>query len=671
MKKQYQLTYTVAAIVATMFFIFLPYVQSGARTARAATVISTNYEQNNVLDDLESATFGGESLDLSLYNFDESKNVQIVSFVEFCYSFQSDNQQDYGLYVYIYNPRGYDFTKNQSLNKIQFRAGVNDSLHYNKYPLKYLNRSEKAGFEGLFYKFKIVLTETQRKAILAQLNSTERIYEVTGVELYSSGANATEYKISNTYYYSGYAEGYGSSSASRNTLKCRSEGLDLSLSLEVHPVQYRPKGSSGGDPNTQDILYSVYFSIPNTIINEYGGLSAVHATWLNATTAPIWVTGNSEVYETLNTFLWEEGGYTDYYHNYNYPSYALIPDAELEIHDYVWTEGGYCDQISSDYYSYNTGGYLPAYRVNKSHFGDDSRYKEFKYGYFGRNVEYISYLFYAENGNADNYVVPASEVLEHIKRYTDYNFSLEPVNNAPFSNYNSFIKSLEDKSVAGKYNKNLFASVDEEFTDINIKATDKYTLTSETWGQSFWEQMFGGSHVIDAEVFKNIKAIQQIKTSDIKGSVETTCKNLYLEERDYDEFISFYNSATAHGETVYLFRYYQDKYTSIEVTECARKSDSEGDYLNILDTNAYRAQMVVQLDFDIIDVTCRKGNVTTVIGIISSPQDIVPDTTPPLYPNPEPVVISDWWKYALGIAAALVVAYIIIRVISTKKAGSR
>jgi len=63
------------------------------------------YEQTNVLDDLTSATINGEPFSLEKYPFDATKPTQVLSFVEYCYSFYEDKQDNYGLYVYVYNPR--------------------------------------------------------------------------------------------------------------------------------------------------------------------------------------------------------------------------------------------------------------------------------------------------------------------------------------------------------------------------------------------------------------------------------------------------------------------------------------------------------------------------------------------------------------------------------------
>ena len=62
---------------------------------KAETALS--YEQTNVLEDLTNATIGGEKFSLQDYNFDARKDTQVISFVEYCYSFYEDRQENYGL----------------------------------------------------------------------------------------------------------------------------------------------------------------------------------------------------------------------------------------------------------------------------------------------------------------------------------------------------------------------------------------------------------------------------------------------------------------------------------------------------------------------------------------------------------------------------------------------
>ena len=258
-------------------------------------------DSSNVMDDLQSSTVDGEPFDLRDYAFDENAETNVFAFAEYCYSFYSNLQGNYGLYVYVHNPRGLTFNLNSTRNTIQFRAGEQE--HSAKYSLLYLNQCEIPNYEGLFLKFKVYLTGEQKADILASLNSAERIYDVTEIELVTADTGEVEnYNVSTNYYYSGYAAGYGSDPNAENTLSIKSEQADT-LSLVPHATAYRPDGTNGKNDYTQDSLHSVYFAVPNEFIEMYGEMSAVHARWLDAVLKPILVTGNQAAYNAISEYI--------------------------------------------------------------------------------------------------------------------------------------------------------------------------------------------------------------------------------------------------------------------------------------------------------------------------------------------------------------------------------
>lgn len=563
--------------------------------------VQSKYENTNVLNNLKGSTIGGKEFDLKDYPHNSNGKPQVISFIEFCYSYYTEKQADYGLYIYVYNPQDIAFDMSSGRNKIQFTYGAVQS--YSKYALEFINYSAEAGYEGRFWKFKIKLTDEQRIAILREVDEAERIYKVSGIELSYKNV-VTEYPSGQTYTYKGYALGYGSELAQSDTLSCKVDGLEKYLSLDVHSTFFRGRGTNG-KKYIQDTLHSVYFSVPNEIIDEYGKMSAVHATWLNAYTAPALVTGNSGYYETMLNHIGEDTGLPETYGDLKF-KYSFRTEEDL-----VDTSIG-----GVHFSGYHSGYNYPSKLSSK----------------ITNHILVLNWLFKAENGDADTYDVPSEKILDYMQRYSAQHGG-ELVNN--------------------RYSKVLFDSVDDKFTDINIHADETYSLTSEVISKSFWEKVFGGSHVEEVEEFNNIKAIEAVDYNDIANleSVQV-CKKYYVDDSDYNEFSDFCKTSKRKNETVYLFRYKQSEYFSAEVYEGAWKEkwvlNTGGvaiapgyvySYENS-DTNAFLMQQWVQLDFDIIDLTFTKDCVDTVIPVIMSPMDIVAD-------GDHPVITTDDNKFSL------------------------
>ena len=581
------------------------------------------YEQTNVMDDLKGSTINGKEFSLVDYNFNAYKETQMISFVEYCYSFYQNMQDNYGLYVYVYNPKGIDFSSNSPLNKIQMAYGLDASQGYVKYSLQFLNCSMEPNYEGLFYKFKVVLTGAQKQELLRNLNSTDRVYRVSGIELIEQGElNATEYSISTIYHFSGYAAGYGSDPTAGNTLECNSEQGEV-LTLNVHPTVYRPEGLNGKNEYTQDSLHSVYFAIPNDVIARYGGMTAVHAQWLNAVLAPALVTGNEDVYNEIKQYLGQYMYGGDYWYwsdkdkNNDMP-YELIASRRMGAVENT--------ELSMPRWAYN------ANEIYRGGFDDPPT----------RYINYLYMLFYTGGGtdSADSYTVSSETIMQVLKESAD--------------KYGGYL-------VNGKYSSKMFDSFDTEFTEVNIRADETYELTNTIIDRNWWDRIWGSKGKVTTTTFDNIPAIYAVQESDMSGTPEEICQRLYISKADYTDFKYFYNS-NKNLCTVYLFRYQSSDYIAMEAG--AWKTDHgsfwEGDGIiktykpERIDTNNYFFQETVNLDFDIIDITFSNGSVDTVIPVVSNPIDVIPDATPPV------LTISDKGPNWLLIIAALIALIILI-----------
>ena len=380
----------------------------------------------------------------------------------------------------MHNPRGLTFNLNSTRNTIQFRAGEQE--HSAKYSLLYLNQCEIPNYEGLFLKFKVYLTGEQKADILASLNSAERIYDVTEIELVTADTGEVEnYNVSTNYYYSGYAAGYGSDPNAENTLSIKSEQADT-LSLVPHATAYRPDGTNGKNDYTQDSLHSVYFAVPNEFIEMYGEMSAVHARWLDAVLKPILVTGNQAAYNAISEYIGKDitADGTDLGYFY------------LGAHR-TYTVAGLSTTGHSYGYSYNNAG---VWMNNVT-----------THDYYGDTVNPLYYIFNSGDStdSADNYTVSSEDLTAELKKSKEL-FGGELVND--------------------RYSRIIFESVADEWTDKNIERETEYPLTSEIISQTWWEKLWGNSHVESSETFDGIQAIYAVDTKYRNGFMYrlATCK---------------------------------------------------------------------------------------------------------------------------------------------------
>lgn len=613
--------------------IFVATVFSGwgiASTAYAESDdVQTRYEKTNVLDNLKGSVIGGKEFDINDFSHDSTGRPQIISFVEFCYSYYADKQSDYGLYVYVYNPQDTAIDINTERNKIQLTYG--DKAGYSKYVLKFINYSNEPGYEGRFYKFKIKLSLAERNSILNTVKPDRRIYKVSGIEL-SVKNKVTEYTCAQMYTYTGFALGYGSELADSDTLSCIVDGFDKYLTLDVRSTFWRPDGTHA-DLHSRDTLHSVYFAVPNEIVEEYGEMTGVHATWLNAQTAPIIVTGNKKVYNAIEPYIakHQDAGSSEKYPENKTLNYALVTDSDMTHYGH----GHYGTLAYNVWTTTDTGSTKKCYE---------------------RIIYELRYLFYAENGNADKYTLPSERLLGDEK-------------NGIKGWLETYTEKFGGEKINNRYSKDLFDQVDDEFTEVNITANDSFRLTDVNTTDNWWGWLFGAGSdkIVSGTNTYDISAIQKVTLADFNAYSDKSIfsDKFFIDKADYEELREYVTEAAANKETVYLFRYYQSIYDSQEAREFKFVEDwamSRGTFGNYeeLDTNAYIAQMWIQLDFDIIDLTFTKDGVVTIIPVIMSPMDIAADAAPPVYTTGDNEGLT-WWQILLAILLGILVFILLLK----------
>lgn len=594
-------------------------VVSAAPDIAYAAGSELSYDKTNVMDDLTSSTVNGQPFDVKDYPYDEDSQAQIVNFVEYCYSYKGNMQSNYGLYVYVYNPQGLNISTNTKSNKIQMAVSYDSDGNpndYAKFDLLFLSKSEDSNYKNLFYKFKVADREINGTTFKDRVNSNERRYDVSGVELMEYGkVNAVEYSCGGSYIFTGYAEGYGPDPAAKSTLTSTVRELETIL-LDVRGTNYRTESSSAGKDH-QNQLESVYFSVDNDILERYGKLQKVKAEWYEYKTAPIVTISDKGIYDTLNGYVGKNiGEHTDSLRYSLGYGRNVISSPGSTVITYDW--------------SYNVDCYS---NVGLSTFVVDSY----------DICEMLSYLFYTGGTSVSDYTIPSDTLKQWIYGYDKSNSKgYLPIKDGQIS-ADLFLDTVDQNRTRG-------------YNCVEIDASEKYDLLSYTANHGFWDKVcdYGffatlfGKVPTDENVF-GIEPIYAVTDTDMSYDDEGIAKTLLISESDVDEFKEYYDNAKKQDKTTFLFRFAVTDYFAGDVD--IEDSQSENGLL-IKDT-AYMAQETVFLDFDIIQLTFNRDGVYHVIPVVSSPVDVVGAITPPVEFEG-----YDWWKIVL--AVILIVLLLII-----------
>lgn len=587
----------------------------------ASNSTGLSFESSNVLDDLFSSTVNGLPFDIKNFPFNEKSSIQILNFVEFCYTYKESKKDDFGLYVYVYNPQGLDIDKTSKQNKIQL-ATYSDEFgeHYDKFQLQFINEAEQSNYKGLFYKYKIVDKKgADGKTLIDRVNSNERVYKVSGIELLTKGnTNATEYGVGGKYKFSGYAKGYGPDVNAESNLVCSVENLET-LSLEVHHTNYRTGVSSLGADHYNEVN-TVYFAVPNRIFKEYGNLQKIRAEWWEYKTKMAAITSNYDYYK--NTLLPYTGTYTGEYNssvdNYLYSGYYGQSGMGYANHYFDWT--------------YNKDLSMKSSLMFTQTYHSDKVSDIMPYAFYSPAVDVDSvFKFLYSDPIAGS--VDSTQVAEWI-----YNYSNDLGHGYIDCNGRKISKDLfEDDVDSGR---------DMGYNDKTIDLGDTFDLNSydsnHNWWNKFWD--YGFSWPDTSEQYSDVAPIYELKECDLSGSDADISKRLLINSDDVDELKDFFGAAEKNDERVILFRFANTDYY------CAPAFAPH--VQNITKTDTYVAQQTVFLDFDIIELTFNKDGVYHVIPVVSSPMDIVNGFTPP---PPK----FEWWKVILALLI-LVLLFVLI-----------
>ena len=626
----------VVAMAMVLFALF----SASSTVAYAADDGCIGFDNTNVLDDLSSSTANGKAFDIKNYPFNENGEVQIISFIEYCYSYKANLRDHYGLYIYIYNPQGLNLSTDTKQNKIQMAVSYDaegNPNDYEKFSLEFCSKVESGNYKNLFYKYKVIDREINGTTFDERVNSNERRYDVSGVELTTYGAqNATEYHVGTTYRFTGFAEGYGPDETAKSTLDSEIEKIET-VELSVKHTFYRSETSALGAGH-QNQLDTVYFSVPKSYIEEYGRLQRIKAEWYEYKTKEILVTSNTVFYNAASPYIGVKLGTT--------PNQYGLYEYVKEIGYSLGIGAGKAGDMYVAQWGWNLGT-----------------------GYFHVPTNVLYYMFLVDDiEKYDPYAetvtiggVQSNDLYQYIKNYRKtYTSGRLPIKDGTISAdlFESDIDaSRKMDNESGKIQ--LGYSYYDFDADVDLQTLSSWSETSP----SFWDNWlnFGlGAAFMGGpdEESRTVAPIQILKASDMTGTNTEIAERLLVNINDVDAIKTEYNNAvTINGandeeKVVVLFRFATSDYYSEAVDIIEPKAGfmwSDKHY----EGQAYIAQESVFFDFDIIQLTFNQEGVYTVIPVVSSPIDVVNDITPPVNMPEE----MDWWQIIL---ALILIVFLII-----------
>lgn len=621
MQKINKFTYTIAAIFAVIVFIISSLWGGGAAVVHAATSTTTEFEKQSVMDDLKTATINGKPFNTLNYPYDSTgviKHPEILTVIEYCYSIRAAQRENYGVYIYFYNPQALNISTASRANKITL--GVKYSTDkdgnisvddYEKFDLQFCSKSD-GDYRDLFYKFKVIdhKSTVDGKTVAERVNSNARRYDISEVELMTVGDNnATAYTVGGSYIFTGYARGYGVDQNAESTLACEWKELET-VTLDVHHTFYRTVTSSKGS-GYQNQIDTVYFSVPQSLLDKYGKLQRIKAEWYEYKTQDIVVTSNSDFYNAASPYVGVNiGGSPNQTGQYPYNE-----DVGYSLGQNAGDAGG---GLQAAQWGWNLGeGYL--------HIPAPILYYLFK-------VDNISeYDPYADIVNIGG--VESNALYERIKSYNkSFDKGTLPIKDGTIS-ADLFTDDIDDyRKMDTEYGKiqqgysyyDFDADVDLQHLSSWQESDPSFWDNWVNWG--LWDTIFGN---IPQEESRTVSPIYLLKDGDLSGTASEVSERLLVNSSDVSDIRTFANKAAAKGEVTVLFRFATSDYysASVDIMQLGKGFLGQDKHIS---GQAYRAWESVFFDFDIIQLTFSKDGVLTVIPVVSSPIDIVNGVTPPV-----------------------------------------
>ncbi len=572
-------TILTTVCVAALFF---PMSALPVSAAEASAFDGTSIEEDLKGIDLKAYTAGNEVSGL----------MKEMGLVEYAYS-DTDAGEHYGLYFYVYHATGGKLSTRAGANSVNMATAYGETgepAEYSSLALTYLDSSA----DGRFYKFRLTNSAgaLARAREYASMHNGERRYDIASIDLWEQGqVLPTAYEVGKTYRATGFAKGCGEAEA-ESTLEIHSTGLEV-IPLQVKSTYYLT-GDDTGDAGGRQMLSSVYFSVPQDYMENYGALQFVKADWWEYRTSPMIVTADAGIARTIEGVL----GYT---------LQSEPGSRDPSVGFSLYTDWGWSD--SKQY------GWV----YNQPYDGCDL------------DLRRIDWLFKTD---ALIDTVAPEAVAEYAYEYKGaagdsfIQIGEKRINEALFD------KSVETGHTRGYNSRTIDLRDRDDYVDLKLENTT-----------STWEQICNlfRPHDRQYKTYFTQKGIAPIYPIDYgEDLVGNVSDRLYIADEDVDGFKRYCDAEARAGNQVFLLRFSVNDYLSKEMY-----FDNGG--WGWATANCYAAVAPIFLNFKIIELGFIKERTITVLGTVSSPVDIFPPVVPPV------TIDGAWAAWCITAACILLV----------------
>ena len=571
--------------VISLFLMIVMLMPLCLSAVAAEPEIVNTYEisdTTSIAEDFEIA-FGGK-YKIEDFPYDETvggseednDDIFLIDVIEHNYS----DKSKYQLYLYVYNPTRKQIDFESECNKVSLLSNVTGGRR-KSHELQLVAQEG----DGVLLKFKIA---DWKENLISQIK--DRFYDIAELELLTADSQEGEVTA--------YAV------AMKYTFRENSLGFLVQQFTETEVVQTKVYHSyyryQSDEYNEYCDLRSVYFNVPNEIIEEYGPMEAIRAEWEECQLYPIIVTNNEQVNAALQNMILNK----------------RIVDENKMMFFY-------------DYSSY-WGSFLGVL-YNYVFCNFDESEKPFTIDSANSLVKYLGGSFYRENIKEPEKVVVTAEQL---KDYLDSQYG--------WKDY-SFIS----------INRDHFGDNVEWFDVHTSIELDKYIAPETNW-QLFMHRTFRTALEKDGENVETYTPLRKVNPADFILGKEAFCEKYKVAEEDFEKIVA----AQEAGKTMYVLSYTVTDYKVYDDISWKEKPDSFSDIEG--DWDAFVADVVGIRNFDLIEAKYVKDGVTTIIPFVASRTNAVPGITTPNVPkNP----FAGFWDIVYKIIMALIILVAIVIVI--------